>query len=78
MRLMSKSEYVTVPKGTKFIGSGELGLTIHLVSAPSHVWFYMVQIVNMYFYCLLNNPAAFFQSCILFYVEFFRKGSKGE
>ena len=26
MRLMSKGEYVIVPKGTKFTGSGKLGL----------------------------------------------------
>ena len=26
MRLMSKGEYFTVPKGTKFKGSGKLGL----------------------------------------------------
>ena len=30
MRLMSKGEYVIVPKGTKFTGSGKLGLTIVL------------------------------------------------
>ena len=28
MRLMSKGEYLIVPKGTKFTGSGKLGLTI--------------------------------------------------
>ena len=27
MRLMSKGEYLIVPKGTKFTGSGKLGLT---------------------------------------------------
>ena len=27
MRLMSKGEYLIVPKGTKFPGSGKLGLT---------------------------------------------------
>ena len=26
MRLMSNGEYVMVPKGTKFMGSGKLGL----------------------------------------------------
>ena len=26
MRLMSKGEYLVVPKGTKFTGSGKLGL----------------------------------------------------
>ena len=30
MRLMSKGEYVIVPKGTKFTGSGKLGLTLHI------------------------------------------------
>ena len=30
MRLMSKGEYVIVPKGTKFTGSGKLGLIIFL------------------------------------------------
>ena len=28
MRLMSKGEYVIVPKGTKFMGSGKLGLRV--------------------------------------------------
>ena len=28
MRLMSKGEYVIVPKGTKFTGSGKLGLML--------------------------------------------------
>ena len=28
MRLMSKGEYLIVPKGTKFTGSGKLGLTL--------------------------------------------------
>ena len=37
MRLMSKGEYLIVPKGTKFKGSGKLGLT--LVS----VWSYMAK-----------------------------------
>ena len=27
MRLMSKGEYVIVPKGTKFTGAGKLGVT---------------------------------------------------
>ena len=33
MRLMSKGEYVIVPKGTKFTGAGKLGLTY-----PLHIW----------------------------------------
>ena len=28
MRLMSKGEYLIIPKGTKFKGSGKLGLTL--------------------------------------------------
>ena len=28
MRLMSKGEYVIVPKGTKFTGAGKLGLRL--------------------------------------------------
>ena len=28
MRLMSKGEYLIVPKGTKFTGSGKLGLNL--------------------------------------------------
>ena len=34
MRLMSKGEYLIVPKGTKFKGSGKLGLSekIHNMS----------------------------------------------
>ena len=27
MRLMSEGEYLIIPKGTKFTGSGKLGLT---------------------------------------------------
>ena len=30
MRLMSKGEYLMVPKGTKFTGSGKLGLNLCL------------------------------------------------
>ena len=30
MRLMSKGEYLIVPKGTKFTGSGKLGLNAQL------------------------------------------------
>ena len=30
MRLMSKGEYVIIPKGTKFTGTGKLGLTYTL------------------------------------------------
>ena len=30
MRLMSKGEYLIVPKGTKFTGSGKLGLKTHI------------------------------------------------
>ena len=33
MRLMSKGEYLIVPKGTKFTGSGKLGLKF--ISPPS-------------------------------------------
>ena len=29
MRLMSKGEYLIVPKGTKITGAGKLGLSIH-------------------------------------------------
>ena len=32
MRLMSKGEYVIVPKGTKFRGAGKLGLMLCYVS----------------------------------------------
>ena len=40
MRLMSKGEYLIVPKGTKFTGSGKLGLKEiqnlkHLVTTES-------------------------------------------
>ena len=28
MRLMSKGEYLIVPKGTKFMGAGKLGLNV--------------------------------------------------
>ena len=35
MRLMSKGEYLIVPKGTKFKGSGKLGLKLRLKIDPS-------------------------------------------
>ena len=31
MRLMSKGEYLIVPKGTKFTGLGKLGLTSSII-----------------------------------------------
>ena len=31
MRLMSKGEYVIVPKGTKFVGAGKLGLNFNAI-----------------------------------------------
>ena len=34
MRLMSKGEYVIVPKGTKFTGSGKLGLKLYKGNYP--------------------------------------------
>ena len=37
IRLMSKGEYLIVPKGTKFTGSGKLGLTtVTTLSLSSH------------------------------------------
>ena len=35
MRLMSKGEYLIVPKGTKFTGSGKLGLTCLHTKLPT-------------------------------------------
>ena len=38
MRLMSKSEDLIVPKGTKFTGSGKLGLNVfHLKDIGEHL-----------------------------------------
>ena len=34
VRLMSKGEYLIVPKGTKFTGSGKLGLRYDLADFP--------------------------------------------
>ena len=34
MRLMSKGEYLIVPKGTKFTGAGKLGLITYLFQDP--------------------------------------------
>ena len=36
MRLMSKGEYLIVPKGTKFTGAGKLGLRGHCWVHFSH------------------------------------------
>ena len=33
MRLMSKGEYLIVPKGTKFTGSGKLGFSVLTIIA---------------------------------------------
>ena len=35
MRLMSKGEYLIVPKGTKFTGAGKLGLKGHWTSVTA-------------------------------------------
>ena len=44
MRLMSKGEYLIVPKGTKFMGSGKLGLSKSvirvLINLVLHVEFF--------------------------------------
>ena len=37
MRLMSKGEYLIVPKGTKFKGSGELGLKLKTMKVFIHL-----------------------------------------
>ena len=34
MGLMSKGEYLIVPKGTKFTGAGKLGLNVHIFWGP--------------------------------------------
>ena len=39
MRLMSKGEYLIVPKGTKFMGSGKLGLIAHQEKKKSNFEF---------------------------------------
>ena len=36
MRLMSKGEYLIVPKGTKFKGSGKLGLKLYICRGVSN------------------------------------------
>ena len=38
MRLMSKGEYLIVPKGTKFKGSGKLGLIIWHCTKLGRKW----------------------------------------
>ena len=59
MRVMSKGEYVMVPKGTKFTGSGKLGLSViyalkvKLVAVPKlyisytvEKWQSLIQVIN--------------------------------
>ena len=44
MRLMSKGEYLIVPKGTKFTGSGKLGLR----GSYDQVWLKSVKACQSY------------------------------
>ena len=37
MRLMSKGEYLIVPKGTKFTGAGKLGLSVFMVNTTKQI-----------------------------------------
>ena len=46
MRLMSKGEYVIVPKGTKFTGSGKLGLKKIIITTTNKI--YSLSIFNEY------------------------------
>ena len=41
MRLMSKGEYLIVPKGTKFTGSGKLGLGKKYCNRPRSPSFWL-------------------------------------
>ena len=38
MRLMSKGEYLIVPKGTKFTGSSKLGLMLQLLLITQEIY----------------------------------------
>ena len=54
MRLMSKGEYLIVPKGTKFTGSGKLGLSIYLVRLAqlwNHVAVYHYHLTYRRYFC---------------------------
>ena len=46
MRLMSKGEYVIVPKGTKFTGSGKLGLIYACASDQNELPFCCTVVAN--------------------------------
>ena len=55
MRLMSKGEYLIVPKGTKFTGSGKLGL----IDSNYTKHFFMNKVacnetITTYFGCLVT------------------------
>ena len=52
MRLMSKGEYLIVPKGTKFTGSGKLGLNSNL----SNLVIFSIQKLNITMICYLYQP----------------------
>ena len=44
---MSKGEYLIVPKGTKFMGSGKLGLTKYLIGLFNGVAFFLtIQMIH--------------------------------
>ena len=55
MRLMSKGEYLIVPKGTKFTGSGKLRLTVPwnaIISHPSlHFTLTVGELIISIFFC---------------------------
>ena len=62
MRLMSKGEYLIVPKGTKFKGSGKLGLIYEgsYVISINQVWFqlyfiYSNETMQFYIFNLSEN-----------------------
>ena len=57
MRLMSKGEYLIVPKGTKFKGSGKLGLTYKLSEMEWPIICFLCQI-NKYLVTVYQNEAS--------------------
>ena len=55
MRLMSKGEYLIDPKGTKFTGSGKLGLKVLQLAIATTVLCYIrpTQLVRRILMCFL-------------------------
>ena len=69
MRLMSKGEYLIVPKGTKFTGSGKLGLNLFIylfIFCLSDLWILTLNYI-LTFWTLTSKNIFLFEQKLHFY-----------